>query len=134
MNNLEAMASTKDYTYISKTNPDPYAQIIVLSQNVINDSFENMWHLAQLDDDSPLKHFKQSFRSGDKLESDIGIPSVQLQVTTKDPMLYFMLRMSDGSLFLYLSEDENDDSHIDWAIKDWVFAFSVTIGKSNLSL
>jgi len=91
-----------------------------------------MWELAQLDDeDSPLKHFKEKFRSGDYLETDIGVPSVQLQVTTKDPMLYFMLRMTSGKLWLYLTNDPDDDSHIEWPVNDWVFAFSVTICKSS---
>ena len=114
-------------SFINLTDPAPFDQLIVLSQRTINDSFKNMWELAQLDDDSPLKHFKEKFRSGDYLDTTIGVPSVQLQVTTKDPMLYFKLRMTKGELFLYLTNDESNDSHIKWDVKDWVFAFSVTI-------
>ncbi|KAL2679393.1 hypothetical protein Neosp_010167 [[Neocosmospora] mangrovei] len=121
-------------SYVYSTDPNPFHQILVISQKTINDSFKNMWELAQLDDDdSPLKHFKEKFRSGDYLETDIGVPSVQLQVTTKDPMLYFMLRMTSGNLWLYLTNDPDDDSHIEWPVNDWVFAFSVTISKKEIT-
>ncbi|KAL5592277.1 hypothetical protein FOBRF1_013303 [Fusarium oxysporum] len=120
-------------SYISSTDPNPFHQLIVLSQKTINDAFKNMWSLAQLDDESPLTHFKEKLRSGDYLDTDIGIPSVQLQVTTKDPMLYFMLRMTSGTLFLYLTEDPDNDSHIEWPINDWVFAFSVTLARKEIT-
>ncbi|RFU77336.1 hypothetical protein TARUN_4888 [Trichoderma arundinaceum] len=120
-------------SYINSTDPTPFDQIIVISQKVINESFQNMWELAQLDDAaSPLKHFERSVRGGDYLKTDIGAPSVQLQVTTKDPMLYFMLRMTSGSLLLYLTNNPDDDSHIQWDIDNWVFAFSVTISRKYI--
>lgn len=121
-------------TYITSTDPNPYSQIIVLSQKVINDAFGRMWQVAQLDPDSPLMHIDQSNRGGDSLKSSTGAPSVQLQVTGKDPMLYYMLRLTKGELFLYLTTDPNNDSHIEWEIEDWVFAFSVTICRSRLLL
>ncbi|KAF9779929.1 hypothetical protein IL306_001057 [Fusarium sp. DS 682] len=120
-------------SYISSTDPNPFHQLIVLSQKTINDAFKNMWKLAQLDDESPLTHFKEKLRSGDYLDTDIGIPSVQLQVTTKVPMLYFMLRMTNGTLFLYLTEDPDNDSHIEWPVNDWVFAFSVSIARKEIT-
>ncbi|KAL7948583.1 hypothetical protein V8C42DRAFT_314890 [Trichoderma barbatum] len=121
-------------SYINSTDANPWDQMIVLSQKVINDSFQNMWQLAQLDDAaSPLKHFERVTRGGEYLKMDIGVPSVQLQTIPKDQLLYFMLRMSSGSCFIYLSEDANDDSHIDWEINDWVFAFSVSIATRDVA-
>lgn len=119
-------------SYINSTDPNPFDQIIVVTQKVINASFENMWELAQVDDaDSPLKHFEESMRGGDYLKVDIGAPSVQLQTTTSDPMLYFMLKMTSGSVLLYLTNDSNNDSHVTWDVNDWVFAFSVKIGAAS---
>ncbi|KAL6901483.1 hypothetical protein GGI43DRAFT_433629 [Trichoderma evansii] len=120
-------------SYINSTDPTPFDQIIVVTQKVINASFQNMWELAQLDDqDSPLKHFEESMRGGDYLKVDIGAPSVQLQTTTSDPMLYFMLKMTSGSVLLYLSSNPNDDSNINWEINDWTFAFSVKIANKSI--
>lgn len=118
-------------SYINSTDSSPWDQMIVVSQKVINESFQNMWQLAQLDDAaSPLKHYERTTRAGEYLKFDVGVPSVQLQTVPKDELLYFMLRMTGGSCFIYLTDDENDDTHIDWEINDWVFAFSVDIGES----
>ena len=111
---------------IEKTNPEPYEQIIVLSQKMINAAFHNMWILA--DDKSPLRHVNQKNRAQEFIETDLGPPKVQLQVTTDDPELYYLLKMTKGSLKIYTTNDPNDQTAIEWQIKDWVFAFSVKIG------
>lgn len=122
-------------SYIDSTDANPWDQMIILSQKVINESFDNMWQLAQLDDGtSPLKYFERITRTQEYIKADIGVPSVQLQTIPKNELLYFMLRMTSGSCFIYLSDDSSDDSHIDWQINDWVFAFSVTICKPLPSL
>lgn len=119
-----------DDGYIKLTDPNPYHQVIVVSQKVINNGFKNMWNLAKMNPDpSPLKHFKQSSH-GESLESDIGIPSVRLQVTSTDPMLYFMLSLKEGKLILFKSEDGDDT--FQWDIKDWTFAFSVAISHKKI--
>lgn len=119
------MVSPQD-TYASKTNPDPYDQIIVLSQKVINAGFKTMWKLAQADDDSPLKHFKKSIH-GQYIDSDVGVPSVRLHVGSKEPMLHFLLSLTKGKLSVYES-DESEDA-LEWDIKNWVLAFNVTISR-----
>lgn len=116
-------------SYINSTDSSPWDQMIVLSQKVINDSFQNMWEKAQLDGDSPLSHYERTNRSQEYLKFDVGAPTVELQVVPKDQLLFFKLHMKSGSCFIYLSEDPNDDRSIDWQINDWVFAFSVSIGK-----
>ncbi|KAF4294669.1 hypothetical protein CNMCM8686_002446 [Aspergillus fumigatus] len=121
------MASSQD-NFVSKTNPDPYDQIIVLSQKVINAGFKNMWKLAQGDDDSPLTHFKKSIH-GEYIEADVGIPSVKLHVESREPMLYFLLALKNGEMAVYESDDS--DTLFKWDIKDWVLAFNVVISKCN---
>ena len=129
------MSDAYKSSLIGKTNPEPYEQIIVVCQKMINDAFTNMWSVSQLiDPNSSLVHFKQSFRSGDKIEVDLGPPEVQLQIVPQDPQLYYLLKMENGSLFLYTTEDANNNAHIEWSIKNWVFAFSVKIGTDFLGL
>lgn len=113
-------------SYVSDTSPLPYHQIIVLSQKVINAGFKNMWKIAQGDDDSPLKHIKQSIH-GEYIDSDVGAPSVQLHVESREPMMYFLLSLTKGELAVYES-DESEDL-FKWDIKDWVLAFNVDISK-----
>ena len=117
---------------IEKTNPEPYEQIIVLCQKMINEAFNNMWMLA--DDDSPLSHFKYSNRAGEYINTDLGPPKVQLVVTTEDPQLYYLLAMRKGSLKIYTTDNPDDPADIEWAIDGWVFAFSVKIGKPSCRL
>ncbi|KAM6482749.1 hypothetical protein HDV62DRAFT_389948 [Trichoderma sp. SZMC 28011] len=119
-------------SYINSTDSNPWDQMIVLSQKTINESFQNMWELAQLDGDSPLTHYERTTRGGEYLKFDVGAPSVELQVVPKDELLFFKLSMTSGSCFIYLSDDSNDDSHIDWQINDWVFAFSVSIAQKTV--
>ncbi|RHZ62474.1 uncharacterized protein CDV56_108562 [Aspergillus thermomutatus] len=112
------MATTND-NYVETTSPAPYAQAIFLSQKMINNSFSLMWQLAQTEPDDPDDPNKT--------------PLKYLQVTTKDPMLYFRLRMTDGEVRLYLTDDPKDDSQINWDINNWVFAFSVTIARKQIT-
>lgn len=131
------MAAT-DKRYFMNVNPAPYSQAVFLTQKIINNSFSLLWQLAQAEpagdqknpNKNPLKHFEYRNRAREFLEFDVGKPTVSLQVTTKDPMLYFKLRMTRGNVFLYLTNDPEDDSSIDWVIDNWVFAFSVKIGKT----
>jgi len=59
-------------------------------------------------------------------------PTIQLQVTTVDPQLYVLLRFKSGTLKLYVSEDDDDDTTNTWDTTGWVFAFSVKIGRYGL--
>ncbi|XXH03861.1 hypothetical protein Hte_010267 [Hypoxylon texense] len=117
-------------TYVYRTNPDPYDQIIVLSQKVINAGFKTMWQLAQAEDDSPLKHFYKSIH-GQYIDSDVGIPSIKLHVGSKEPMLYFLLSLTKGKFSVY--ESDESDVTVDWDIKDWVLAFNVTINQKQVA-
>lgn len=119
------MSSSQD-TYVSNTSPLPYHQIIVLSQKVINAGFKNMWKLAQGDLDTPLKHFKKTIH-GEYIDSDVGVPSVEIHVESREPMLYFLLSLTKGKLAVY-SSDTSDDL-LKWDIKDWVLAFNVVISE-----
>ena len=120
------MSSSYTSSLIEKTNPEPYEQIIVLCQKLINDAFKNTWKLAE--DGSPLLHFKTSNRAQEHIETDLGPPKVRLQVTTQDLQLYYLMSMTKGSLMIYTTQDVKNEDKIQWEIKDWVFAFSVKIG------
>ena len=123
------MSDAYTLSLIGKTNPEPYEQIIVLSQKMINEAFHNMWTLA--DHDSPLHHFEYEERSGEYIKTDLGPPKVQLHVTTQQTQLYYLLAMNKGSLKIYTTKVKKDNDHIEWVIKDWVVAFSVTIGTAH---
>ena len=132
------MATISDH-FVDKTNPAPYHQAIFLSQKSINNGFSAMWEAAQdipNDPDNPdpnqnpLKYFSVPSRTQEYFRFNTGKPEVRLQVTTGgDPMLYFRLRTDNGGLWVFTTEDPNDDTHIDWDIAGFVFAFSVRIGK-----
>lgn len=129
--------ATTDNSYVNKLNPAPYSQAVFLTQKVINNSFSLMWQLAQTEPDgldyskkNPLKWFDHHNRSGEFLKFQVGKPTVSLQITTKDPMLYVRLHMVEGEVFLYLTNDPEDNSSIKWEFKNWTFAFSVKIGKT----
>ena len=115
---------------INSTDPGPWDQIIVLSQEVINDSFKQMWKLAQLDDSSPMCHYTKRTRLGD-IDIYPGPPKVQLQVTKKDPMLFFQLPVERGCLDIFVSDDlENPERKlVNAANTTWVFP--VNIGMLN---
>ncbi|KAI5926245.1 hypothetical protein F4810DRAFT_656079 [Camillea tinctor] len=123
------MTSSQD-SYVSDTSPIPYHQIIVLSQKVINAGFKNMWKIAQGDDNSPLKHFKKSIH-GEYIDSDVGVPSVQLHVKSREPMLYFLLSLTKGELAVY--ESDESENLLTWDINDWVLAFNVVIDQKQIS-
>ena len=117
---------------IAKTNPDPYDQIIVLCQKMINEAFHNMWSLAP--DKSHLPHFEYVDRASQYIRTSLGAPSVKLQVTKADPQLYYRMAMTNGSFRIFTTNDSRNDDHIEWQIRDWIFAFSVQIGTFYLSL
>lgn len=117
---------------VAKTNPDPYDQIIVLCQKMINEAFRNMWCLAS--DESPLSHFEYVDRMDQYIKTSLGAPRVELQVTNADPQLYYCMTMTNGSLKIFTTNDSKKDDHIEWQIQNWVFAFSVQIGTFYLPL
>jgi hypothetical protein len=123
------MSTSFNSSFVNKTNPSPYGQIIVLSQGMINRAFKQMWKLA--DDDSPLKTFTKNLRDG-SMDVKLKAPSVHIHVTTPDPLLYFLMSMKSGSLTLYTSEDADDNTTKTWDVTDWIFAFSVTIAQKKI--
>lgn len=117
-------------SYTQLTDAGAWDQMLFLSQKTINEGFEHMWQLAQLDDaPSPLKHFSWATRDGQSINAEIGIPSVKLQTNPKDEMLFFHLKMTGGSLYAFLSNNPTDMTHIDWDIHKWEFVFSVSISE-----
>lgn len=125
------MSSPFLQSQVNKTNPDPYQQIVVLSQATINDTLYNMWLLAP--DDSPLLAFKEKIRGAGSIDTKLAAPKISLQVTTADPQLYYLLEFESGTLELYVSNDDDDDTKKSFDVSGWVFAFAVKICKMLLS-
>ncbi|KAE8419608.1 hypothetical protein BDV36DRAFT_307579 [Aspergillus pseudocaelatus] len=136
------MATISDH-FVEKTDPAPYGQAIFLSQKSINNGFSALWEAAQdIPDDqdnpdpnqNPLKYFSVPSRTQEYFKFNTGKPEVRLQVTKNgDPMLYFRLRTDKGGLWVFTTDDPNDDTHIDWDIAGFVFAFSVRIGRKEIT-
>ena len=110
------MSAVYTSSLIDKTNPEPYEQIIVLSQKMINAAFHNMWMLADVK--SPLLHLNQRNRAQEFIETDLGPPKIELQVTTQDPQLYYLLKMTKGGLKIYTTNDPQNEAAIEWQIRD----------------
>lgn len=117
-------------SFVNRTNPSPYHQALVLSQAMINNAFENMWFVAE--EDSNLHNVNMSIRGAGNLRAKILAPKIAIQVTTLNPQLYYLLQFESGKLWLYLSNDESDDSKKEWDVAGWVFAFPVSICTSYL--
>lgn len=124
------MSGTFTYSFVNKTNPSPYHQILALSQNMINNAFENMWLIA--DEDSLLHSFDVKNRSGEYLKGKIKAPKVTLHVTSLDVQLHYLLQFDSGSLLLYVSDDPNDNTQKSWDVTGWIFAFPISIGMCSL--
>lgn len=117
-------AFTQSQVY--KTNPNPYDQIIVLSQATINESFANMWAIAP--DDSPLLSFAKTQRDGQYINGTLAAPRISLQAQQRDlQLLYYYLNFDSGTLKLYVSDDSNDSTMTEFDISGWIICFPVRI-------
>ncbi|KAI1143197.1 hypothetical protein F5Y05DRAFT_367832 [Hypoxylon sp. FL0543] len=117
---------------VEKTNPDPYNQVIFLSQEMINKAFHNMWALTPKKNPPPLREFKKSYRTGD-IDIKLDPPTINLMVTTKqDPQLYFMLNMKSGSIKTYVSSDPDDDTKKKFDVTGWKFGFAVKLASKTV--
>ncbi|KAL2022075.1 hypothetical protein VTK56DRAFT_6119 [Thermocarpiscus australiensis] len=111
-----------------RTNPNPYDQIIVLSQKTINDELNNMWAVAP--DDSPLLSFTLNLRDGQSLDCQLNAPVISLQVNNQESVqLYYYLRMLSGTLKLYVSNDPADTDMKSFDTTDWSIAIPVKISR-----
>jgi hypothetical protein len=115
---------------VEKTNPNPYHQLIVLSQYMINNAFFNMWAIS--DPASPIRSCDMKIRGGGSLKGDLAAPMISLNVTSLDPQLYYLLCFQSGKLDLYVSEDPDDDTMKHWDVSKWVLAFPVSIAQKIL--
>lgn len=114
-------------SYVYKTNPNPYHELVVQSQKMINDALYNMWAVA--DSGSPLLSLSLEVKNVGSIDASLNEPTVRLNVTTSSPQLYFFVTFSSGTLKLYTADDPTTDpSTKTWDITGWKFAFPVTIG------
>ncbi|KAK3373916.1 hypothetical protein B0T24DRAFT_679302 [Lasiosphaeria ovina] len=126
------MGSDFTYSQVYKTNPNPYDQIIVLSQKTINDELFNMWAVAP--DDSPLLSYTLNLRDGQSLSSQLDAPVISLQVNNQESVqLYYYLKMLSGTLKLYVSNDPADMDMKEFDTTDWSIAIPVKISRKVIN-
>ncbi|KAK0630858.1 hypothetical protein B0T17DRAFT_616462 [Bombardia bombarda] len=115
-----------------RTNPNPYDQIIVLSQKTINDELYNMWAVAP--DDSPLLSYTLTLRDGQSLNCELNAPVISLQVNNQESVqLYYYLQMLSGSLKLYVSNDPANMEMKTFDTTDWSIAVPVKISRKIIN-
>ncbi|KDQ53520.1 hypothetical protein JAAARDRAFT_183032 [Jaapia argillacea MUCL 33604] len=108
---------------VHNTDPNPYNQLIVQSQKMINDAFYNMWAIA--DTGSPLLSLDVTVSDVGELKGDLDAPSASLHVTSSTPQLYFFVTFTSGTLTL--------DTNKSWDVTGWKFSFPVNIGTVVLN-
>jgi hypothetical protein len=112
----------------NKTSPVPYDQVIVLSQKIINDSFYNMWVLA--DDTSPIRSINLKTRDGQTLTGKLKAPTIIVNVVDYTYMLYFQWNFNSGSMTLYTTDNPNDPTTKTFDLTNWVVAFGTTMSTT----
>lgn len=121
MTDLQAFARSQ----VQKTNPNPYDQILLVSQASLNDALENMYLLAPTD--SLLLRFSLTLRDGQSLNANLGTPRVSLQVTSQDPQLYYFMKMNSGTMKVFVSQKASDITMKTFDVSGWEIAFPVKI-------
>ncbi|KAH8586883.1 hypothetical protein B0O99DRAFT_748021 [Bisporella sp. PMI_857] len=125
-------AAAFEYSFVYKTDPNPYHLLLVQSQLMINQAFHNMWAIA--DDDSPIHKFDVKVDGVGNAKGDLDAPAVELHVTSAKPQLYFKLLLISGTLTLYTNEDiSKDASTKTWDMAGWIFTFPVNIASKTLT-
>ncbi|KAK6517480.1 hypothetical protein TWF281_004132 [Arthrobotrys megalospora] len=112
---------------IQNTNPSPYEQIFLVTQDTINKTFQNMW--AGADKDSPLVKFETKSH-GQHLSGDLAAPEISLNVFGQNQVqLYYHLKFICGDMELYINED-SDDTKV-FSLEGWDLVFPVVIGSET---
>lgn len=109
-------------TRIGYTAPNPYDQIFVLSQRLINDSFAFLHDHA--DERTPMIHFYKKIRE-EYIDMYLGASTIQLQAIGIDPQLYFMINVSSGTLAVW-PDDESEETK-KYPLEGWVLAYPVKL-------
>lgn len=108
-------------TRVASTNPTPYDQAFIISQDTINDAFNYLYD-NNANDESPMKHFKYSFH-GQSIDMKLDASTIQLQVINPTPQLYFMINVISGTLNVWASE--KDDDTTPFPMDGWILGFPV---------
>ncbi|OJD34159.1 uncharacterized protein BKCO1_25000113 [Diplodia corticola] len=112
-------------SFFDNTNPEPFDQIVVQSQKMVNNALWNMWALS--DDDSPVRGVDVAVPGFGRISGSLSAPSVTLHVESTSPTLYFLVPFSSGTLQL------GPDSSHSWKVDGWVFAFPVEVASNELA-
>lgn len=116
------MTNDATWSQVHETNPNPYHQIIILSQTMVNSALEDMYFAA--DSDSPLVKFELELLVGN-INAVLDAPRVSLQVTSQE--LYYFVRFESGTMELRTSQSSKDTSTKTFDVSGWEIAFPVRI-------
>ncbi|KAF3148516.1 hypothetical protein TWF594_000927 [Orbilia oligospora] len=112
---------------IRDTDPSPYDQIFLVTQDTINKTFKNMWALA--DQSSPLVKFNYKSH-GQYLGGDLDAPEIELSIYGQNSVqLYYHLKFLTGQMELYIDPDSDDTK--DFSLVGWDIVFPVVIGSET---
>ncbi|KAK6351918.1 hypothetical protein TWF718_005061 [Orbilia javanica] len=112
---------------IRDTNPSPYDQIFLVTQETVNKAFRRMWAIA--DPSSPLVTFNYKSH-GQHLGGDLDAPQIELNVYGQNNVqLYYHLKFLTGQMELYIDPD-SDDTKV-FSLVDWDIVFPVVIGSET---
>lgn len=100
------MADAFNQSLVYKTNPDPWHQLVILSQSMINDAYWNMWAIS--DASSPIHKIAMKDRAGDTLTAKLEAPEVLVNVLNLSPQLWYILKFASGTMDLYTTDDPNN--------------------------
>lgn len=120
------MTDTLISSQVHETNPNPYHQIILISQNIINSALDNMYfHAAH---DSPLVKFSLDLPVGN-IDAVLEVPRISLQVISQK--VYYYMKFESGTMNLRKSESPADSTTKAFDVSNWEIAFAATVFKSS---
>lgn len=111
----------------NKTSPEPYDQVIFLSQATINAAFHSMWLLA--DDTSPIRSLDIKTRDGEEISGKLNAPTVIVNVVDFSYMLYFQWNFKSGTMKLYTTDNPNNPTMKTFDVSNWIVAFGTKLCK-----
>lgn len=123
------MTNTFAHSQVYETSPNPYDQIIVLSQKMINNALDSMYFHAT--HDSSLANLTLDLPVGN-IHAKLEAPRISLQVASQK--IYYYIKFESGTMNLRVSESPVDSTTKAFDISDWELAFATTISKYSPGL
>lgn len=107
------MTDTFIWSQVHETNPNPYHQIILLSQNIINSALDNMYFHAAHDS---LVNFSLDLPVGN-IDAVLEAPRISLQVISQK--VYYYMKFESGTMNLRKSESPANGTTKAFDVSNW---------------